>query len=756
MGNRIILLLSGWAVQRRRLVLVLSALFALFFASGLPRLQTDSSPDALVSNIAGQAEAREEFRKSFPASEQQVLILVEGKDVTSRAALDFQARLRGELEKQSGVLRVDGLIESELESENEAEALRRALDEAPGITPLLLSRDRSLAALIVHLDDEKVFDQQTRMAALGQSRAIVGAAKIPEGLSVRFGGVPVLGEAILKKLQADRLTLNPAMMILCLLILGATFRWWPAMVAPLLAVGIAALAVVGGMAHLGQPLGILTNIIPALLIIVGLSDSVHLLGRYFEELGRDADRVRAGRRAARAMLVACFLTSLTTAVGFASLATAHTVELRSFGLAAAAGVLVAYFATVLFVPAFVTLMKSPRALQRVGTEGRRSSVGGLERFVFSSTLRVLRHPKVVIAVSALLAVGLGWAASRIGTDARLLDAFDSDEPVAEVTHLLENKMAGIRPLEVLLTSEKASFDDEEVRAQVQEVQRDLEEQEGIITVLSFVDFEIPANLLVASNEEASRVGPAAAKEMLARRDAALTKARETREMWLTKDGRRARLTFYFQDVGIRRTLAVIDELERRLRSLPVPGLRIQFLGEAYTGSVGRDFVLQDLVSGLSLAVGTILALLVLLFRSLRLGLVALPPNVLPLLATAAYMMARGIQLNLATVITFTIGIGLAVDDTVHVVARFLEERKRISSVRVALLRAARGTGRAIVVTAISLVCGFGILLASEFAPVRQFGELIAVTVIGCLIAALVIQPALLLLVLRKKVTRVRA
>lgn len=124
-------------------------------------------------------------------------------------------------------------------------------------------------------------------------------------------------------------------------------------------------------------------------------------------------------------------------------------------------------------------------------------------------------------------------------------------------------------------------------------------------------------------------------------------------------------------------------------------VEVTFLGEAYTGSLGREHVLRDLISGLGLAIVTIFGLLALLFRSLPLGLVAMPPNVIPLLATGAYMMARGFQLNLTTVITFSIGIGLAVDDMVHVVARFREESAKITSRRVALLRAMRGTGTAI-------------------------------------------------------------
>jgi predicted RND superfamily exporter protein len=220
--------------------------------------------------------------------------------------------------------------------------------------------------------------------------------------------------------------------------------------------------------------------------------------------------------------------------------------------------------------------------------------------------------------------------------------------------------------------------------------------------------------------------------------------------WLSGDRRAGRITVFFKDSGIRKTLQTLAGLRERLGADQGKNLRFSFTGEAYTGSVGRDSVLRDLVSGLSFALVTIFVVLGILFRSVPLALVAIPPNVIPLLATAAYMTMRGIHLNMATVITFSIGIGLAVDDTVHVVARFREESARLSSTRVSLLRAARGTGRAIFVTALSLGLGFSVLLFSEFVSVRQFGELIAFTVIGCLVSALCIQPALLMLVVRPR------
>jgi predicted RND superfamily exporter protein len=407
-------------------------------------------------------------------------------------------------------------------------------------------------------------------------------------------------------------------------------------------------------------------------------------------------------------------------------------------------VIFAYFATVLFVPAFVTKMSPPRR-----TQAGSGSVRLLDRWIFVLTRNVLRHAKLVGILSLLAAIVLAWSATRVTADARLLDAFDKDEPASTTTRLLEDKLAGIRPLEVMISPNEGSVLSPEVLQRVEEVEHWASTQDGVITVVSYAQPLRAARLAVTDQEESMTRPFASLAHTRALGELLASGEKDPLTAWMSPDEKVARMTVFFRDTGIRRTLRVIESLKEEFEQ-GSGALRVSFVGEAYTGSVGRDSVLRDLISGLTLALVSIFVLLALLFRSLRLGLVAMPPNIIPLLATGAYMMARGIHLNMATVITFSIGIGLAVDDTVHVVARFLEERRRISSVRVALLRAARGTGRAIVITAISLSLGFSVLMLSEFVSVRQFGELIAVTVLNCLVSALFIQPALLLLVTKSK------
>jgi predicted RND superfamily exporter protein len=215
--------------------------------------------------------------------------------------------------------------------------------------------------------------------------------------------------------------------------------------------------------------------------------------------------------------------------------------------------------------------------------------------------------------------------------------------------------------------------------------------------------------------------------------------------WLTEDGTKARIQFKLRDIGAKATLRFLDDLKREMETKlgNDATVEVSFTGEAYTGSLGQVAVVSDLTGSLLLAVVVIFLLLAFFFRSIRFGLLSIPPNLIPLVATMAYMVWREIPLNVSTVIIFSVSLGLAVNATIHVLARFREEMRTGIGREASLVRAMRSTGRAIVISCFTLMAGFGVLLASSFVPVRIFGELFAVTFAGCLIATLVVLPPLL-------------
>jgi uncharacterized protein len=267
----------------------------------------------------------------------------------------------------------------------------------------------------------------------------------------------------------------------------------------------------------------------------------------------------------------------------------------------------------------------------------------------------------------------------------------------------------------------------------------------VISTLSMTDYLHETWSRVAGDENARRQrfhDPAQVEAllMLLRRDA----ERDPVAPYLTRDGRAAHIQVRLADVGAKQANVIIGELQSQLhRRFDPLGVDFALVGEGYTGSVGLGAIVQDLLGSVNTAALIILVISMLLLRSWRLGVLSLPPNFIPLVGTVAWMALRGIPLNAATVIVFSISIGLAIEGSVHVVARYKEEADRGIQRSAGIVRALRGTGRGVVVSCATLMLGFGVMMLSGFVPVRRFGELTAVAMGICVISTLIVQPALL-------------
>jgi len=222
-------------------------------------------------------------------------------------------------------------------------------------------------------------------------------------------------------------------------------------------------------------------------------------------------------------------------------------------------------------------------------------------------------------------------------------------------------------------------------------------------------------------------------------------------VFVTPDGMQARIMLRLKDVGARRDLELIKALEAELATLfPADmGVTYRLTGDAHLYAVCMNRFVHDLFYSLVGASVIIFAVIALLFWSFRFGLVSIPPNLTPLVVTLGYMGLRGYEMNASNVIVFAISLGIAVDNTIHFLARFREERvEHHTDVPEAIRRAYHGTGRAIVLTGVLIVAGLSVLHFSDFVPSRRFAELTSVTIIAALIGNLLLLPACLMLLWR--------
>jgi len=645
-------------------------------------------------------------------------------------------------------------VEGDVVQASDRVRLGRLLEDAPLITGRLISEDHTVTAVALFLD-ARVEDHRVMEDTVNQIDAVVESLPPPSGVRINAGGLPHLFNSIIVKMEHDNLRIVPLTLVVCLVLLYFSFRWLPGTILPVVAVGVSAVIVIGSMAIAGETMNALNNIVPSLLIIIGVCDSIHLIGRYREELEHAASKLEAAKNTVKSMAVACFLTSITTAVGLASLMVSETEMLQRFGVIAGIGVMIAYVVTIGFLPSAMTFFSAPiaKSMKPPTTPYRDPAErdvpvadrGLLESGIVWLTSHILERPWPFIGGAVLLVAIFVWAALNVTVDSKLLDEFQEQDIAHITTLLMEQKLDGVRPLEIMLESDdEQRMSDPEVLAAIDEIQSFLRADESVLSTVSPTDYLHISWARLAGDPDAVSEPFRSAEQVRAMTVLFANTDRNPLRPFLTDDGRVARVHVALSDVGAAASIVLIDELRERLAERFEPlGIRISLAGEGYTGSVGLNAVVNDLLGSLSTAVLIIFGMLVVLFGSWRLGLLSIPPNVIPLVGTLAWMWLRGMNLNAATVIVFSISLGLAVDGSIHMLARYREEIGLGLGRNAALLRAARGTGRAIVVSCVTLMLGFGVMLLSSFVPVQHFGELIGVTVGLCLLSTLVVQPALL-------------
>jgi predicted RND superfamily exporter protein len=672
-------------------------------------------------------------------------------DVVASAPELFPLGLASLSERAAGMRNIGPLITSDKPDAAEVQALRQAVEKTPILRGRLISRDGRFALVAVAIDDA-LTSHDDLSGAVKHVTDWIDQHPAPAEVKVHVTGLPVVRTIIVQNMRRDQRLLTPATLVVSLIMLLFAFRWWPGVVLPLVKVGLTSLWVLGGMALAGVKLNVINNVLPALLIIMGLSDAIHLVSRYLQETARArGDATKGLTRTIGAIGHACFGTATTTAAGLFALWVSKTRMLAEFGVVAGIGVLVAYIDTVVFLPAMLRGFTPPaRLMAEEAQKVKKPSL--LDTLLALTTLRILRHPKLVMGISLVFIIGAAITARQLRVDSALLDQFEQDDPIFQSTRLLEGHFEGVRPLEVMLSSDQPGrFLEPETLNALAGVTHWVSEQPAVLSAMDpsmpFVQVWSVLSGAPAKEADALRTAPElkGLAYLLAKRKP------NPLEALMTPDGSHARLRIRLEDKGSRATLLLVARLREELARAfaKQPDVKFQLTGDAYLSSHGLDAVVTDLTGSLGVAVATIFLLVFVSFRSWRYALMLIPPNAIPMVLVMAWMVWRDIPLNAATAIIFSVSIGITVDAGIHFLARLREELGDRTLLTTAIMRSMRGTGSAIVLACSTLVLGFSALLLSHFVPIQRFAELIAVSIASCILSTLLVLPATIVLAGRR-------
>jgi hypothetical protein len=471
----------------------------------------------------------------------------------------------------------------------------------------------------------------------------------------------------------------------------------------------------------------LTNVIvPILVSLVGLTDSVHLMVQIRKRRSEGFGPAQAARIGLSEVGLACALTSITTAIGFASLTLARHEVVQEFGIACVLGVAMTFLSVVSVIP---LMCRSPL--------GRRLHVG-MNKSVVDKQLRriapaidtVLAHSRAVALFAMLATLVLAAITLRLKPDERRWGVLPDGYLATETLRLIDRELGGLETAAVMIQWD-ASVDGEGIVLQViGEVDRVLDEEPLLGAPVSIRD------LLAALPGEGP---PSERMSLLELMPPNIKRAFYQPEQQL------AEVQFRVQDLGIARYNETFQRIEDKLREIERqhPKFRIVLDGGAVWRWQNIYQIVVDLATSLSVAIVIILLVLAIAYRSLRLGLISVVPNLFPLAVTGAGMYVVGTNLEITPVCCFTICLGIAVDDTIHFLTRYREESRRTADRQLAIRNAFTGVGTALIMTTTVLVAGFATVLFSSSRDHRIFGWMGCATLTAALFADLFLLPALL-------------
>lgn len=536
--------------------------------------------------------------------------------------------------------------------------------------------------------------------------------------------------------------------VLLAIFLWAGFRSFWGVAVPIVTVGLAILWQVGFMTLLGKPLSILTMLLPTILFVVGMSDVVHILECYLDELRAGHGRVKALARTYREVGLPTLLTALTAAIGFATLGTASIQPLQEFGFYTGIGVLLAFVLAFTLLPALLVFIGPEKLLPH------RTRASPWDRRLPRLFQWTIRHRRgIVLGFGAITVAGIALM-TRIKVNNYLLEDWPEDDAKKVGYRFFEQRFGGVRPFEVEITLADTArrIWDPQVLRQIERVQAHVEQDHGVNSVLSPVTLMRSLNKAFNGGEAAFYTLPDDSLEChrLAKR-ARLFAGKEGLNSLVRPDGRGARLSGRMVDQGGYVDTRKNAELERFIATHTDSTLvRFHQTGMAYLIDRNNATLSAQLVGGMGLAVLLTALIMMWFFRDPRMVLVALLPNLVPLAFVAGVMGACGIDLKVSTAIIFSIAFGIAEDDTIHMLAKLRQQLREGRTVTYALKRTYLSTGKAVTVTSLMLISGFVTLTFSDFASVFYMGLLITLTLAFAFVAELLLLPALVMLIMRPK------
>jgi len=600
------------------------------------------------------------------------------------------------------------------------------------------------------------------------------------GIEMHISGLPLIRTQVAVMIQQEMKLFLIASVVLSALILLVFFRSFSAMMISLFVVGIGVVWSVGFLHLLGYKISLLTALIPPLVVVIGIPNCIYFLNKYHVAYNETGNREKALVAMVEKMGIVTLFCNITAAIGFAVFALTESALLKEFGLVAGTNIFLLFFISLIFIPAVLSFLPSPKSrhMRYLDNAWMNRWLDRLERWS-------LNHRRLIYLITGVILIFSILGTLRLRSEAFIVDDLPKTSKIFTDLKFFEKNFKGVMPLEIVVDTRKK-----------QGVTRNLRNLENIDSLSQYLQSipDIARPLSIAEGLKFARQAffegdpgsyalpssydlPALMQYLNFRGDSATGKSSLGKLVGSFMDSTRsqARISVNMADIGSKRLPGLLDSIQSRaeelfnrdsLRSLDADaatkaenasdstwGKRthsIELTGTSVTFLEGSRFIINGLKESIFWAFLLIAACMLYLFRSFRILIASLIPNLIPLLITAGVMGWVGVPLKPSTVLVFSVALGIAIDVTIRFLVNYKQELPNQGGDRLkTVIETIHHTGISIIYTSMVLIAGFIVFALSEFGGTFALGWLTSLTLVTATLTNLVLLPAILISLDRK-------
>jgi uncharacterized protein len=603
---------------------------------------------------------------------------------------------------------------------------------------------------------EKDLNTKNRLDIVDNIRKVIDEFSNNTGIEVHYSGLPYIRTIIMRKISHEMLFFLFVALIVTALILIVFFRSFPPMLFSLIVVAIGVTTSLGIVVLFGYKLTVLSGLIPPLIIVIGVPNCILLLNKYHTEISNGIPKMEALNIAVQRSSVSLFFANITTSIGFAVFCATKNQILYEFGLVASISVMATFVYSLVLIPIIFSYLKTPTQRQLKHLEGK-----SLRRSLDKVALITVKHRKAIYITVTTLAVICFIGTLKIRAFGYVVDDIPKSDVMIQDLKYFEANYGGVLPFEITVDTKKENGvikGTGRALYKINRVQKLLGHYPELSRPLSLVE-------IVKSLYQTYKGGDTKYYKMPSTADlkiiADYIKDEKEKQSqlgaFIDSTKRYTRISVFMADVGSVRVKELTKELKPRIDSifnyddenkqwLPKEDqYDVRITGNSIMFLKGNDFLINNLIESVVLAIILIAILMLTLFTSFRMILISTIPSLVALLITAGVMGYLGIPLKPSTILVFSIAFGISSDGTLYFLTKYRHEIKRNKlSISDAVKLTISETGVSMIYTALVLFFGFGMFALSGFGGTQALGILISFTLIVAYCANLVLLPAFLL------------